>query len=106
MTRNGIPEENVILFAYDDIAFNSSNPIPGAIFNKPNGENVYNAGAIDYRGEAVTPQNFLNVLTGDQTVGGNGKVLRSTTASKVFVFFTDHGAPGLIAFPTSYLYAD
>lgn len=55
VTRNGIPEENVILFAYDDIAFNSMNPIPGAIFNQPNGENVYNAEAIDYRGAAVTP---------------------------------------------------
>jgi legumain len=54
----------------------------------------------------VTPENFLKVLTGDPTTGGNGKVLKSTTASKVFVFFADHGAPGFIAFPTKYLYAD
>jgi legumain len=45
-------------------------------------------------------------MTGEKTTGGNGKVLQSTADSKVFVFFSDHGAPGLIAFPTSYLYAD
>ncbi len=37
--------------------------------------------------------------------GGNGKVLNSTSASKVFINFSDHGAPGLIAFPNEYLYA-
>ena len=106
MADNGIPESNVILFAYDDIANSSSNPIPGEIFNKPNGPNVYNSSAIDYKGAAVTPQNFIDALTGEPTTGGNGKVLKSDSSSKVFVFFTDHGAPGLIAFPSSYLYAD
>jgi legumain len=37
---------------------------------------------------------------------GTGKVLKSDSNSKVFFFFSDHGAPGLIAFPTKYLYAD
>ena len=37
---------------------------------------------------------------------GTGKVLKSNENSKVFMFFSDHGAPGLIAFPSQYLYAD
>lgn len=37
---------------------------------------------------------------------GNGKVLKSNENSKVFVYFTDHGGRGLIAFPNKYLYAD
>jgi legumain len=82
------------------------NPIPGAIFNAPHGENVYNKEAIDYRGDAVTPENFLNVLMGEPTTGGNGRVLQSTADSKVFVFFSDHGAPGMICFPRDMLYAD
>jgi legumain len=106
ITKNGIPESNVILFAYDDIANNLNNPLPGTVYNSPNGENVYNKAAIDYSGVDVTPENFLAALTGDPTTGGNGKVLQSDEESKVFVFFTDHGAPGLIAFPSSYLYAD
>ena len=57
----------------------------------------------------MTPTNFLNVLKGDAAAmakKGNGKVLKSNANSKVFVNFADHGAPGLIAFPSSYLYAD
>lgn len=37
---------------------------------------------------------------------GTGKVLKSNSESKVFIYFTDHGAPGLLAFPNKYLYAD
>lgn len=33
-------------------------------------------------------------------------MLKSNANSKVFINFADHGAPGLIAFPSSYLYAD
>jgi legumain len=63
---------------------------------------------IDYSGSAVTPANFLAILKGDaaSVKGGNGKVLKSNATSKVFINFADHGAPGLIAFPSSYLYAD
>jgi len=37
---------------------------------------------------------------------GSGKVLRSDANSKVFINFADHGATGLIAFPSDVLYAD
>lgn len=98
---NGIPDENIIVMAYDDIANNSRNPFPGKMFNQPTaagveGKDVYEGCKIDYSGTDVNPANFLNVLTGT----GNGKVLKSTADDNVFVFFSDHGAPGLIAFPT------
>lgn len=50
----------------------------------------------------------MAILKGDATgvKGGNGKVLKSDKRSKVFVNFADHGAPGLIAFPSEYLYAN
>merc|ERR1711871_1677828 len=41
-------------------------------------------------------QNFMDVLTG----AASGKKLASTSEDNVFVFFSDHGAAGLIAFPT------
>jgi hypothetical protein len=46
-------------------------------------------------------------MTGDAETAG-GKVLTSDKNTKLFVNFSDHGAPGLIAFPGSsgYLYAD
>ncbi len=37
---------------------------------------------------------------------GSERVLESTSSDNVFLFFADHGAPGLIAFPSKYLYAD
>jgi legumain len=109
MKNNGIPEDQIIVFAYDDIANSPSNPYPGKVFNKPNGEDVYAGCNIDYRGSAVTPANFLSAIKGDAAALaglGSGKVLKSNSNSKVFINFSDHGAPGLIAFPSSYLYAD
>jgi legumain len=108
MKKNGIPESNIITMAYDDVANDPENPFPGKIFNKPNGQDVYAGCNIDYKGDSVTPSNFLSILKGDTAgvKGGNGKVLKSTADSKVFVYFADHGAPGLIAFPNEYLYAN
>lgn len=37
---------------------------------------------------------------------GTGRVLTSTTADNVFIYFADHGGSGLIAFPSEYLYVD
>jgi len=172
----GIPAENVIVLAVDDIAHNSENPFPGKMFNKPTpkdtpGVDVYKGCKIDWSGKDVTPANFVKVLTGGDgihaealvesstapgisnssssatcsssqragcareetccctrsfffncqssaccssgsTCGSQGcvapgpspsppthKVLKSTTKSKVFVNFVDHGGVGLIGFP-------
>ena len=37
---------------------------------------------------------------------GTGRVLESTANDNVFMFFSDHGAPGIMAFPSKYLYAN
>ena len=37
-------------------------------------------------------------MVGDESAGG--KVLKSSSNSKVFFFFSDHGAPGLVGMPT------
>lgn len=101
LKQRGIPEEQIIVFAYDDIASNSQNPFPGKLFNKIDGDDVYEGCKIDYRGADINPQKFLQVLKGE----GNGKVLQSNSNSRVFINFSDHGAPGLIAFPRGELYA-
>jgi len=101
----GIPESNIITMAYDDIASSRSNPFPGQLFNKPTaagtpGVDVYAGFNIDYKGKDVTPENFMKVLTGT----ASGKNLASTSDDNVFVFFSDHGAAGLIAFPQGTLH--
>ncbi|XP_049755448.1 legumain [Elephas maximus indicus] len=105
--RHGIPDEQIIVMMYDDIANYEDNPTPGVVINRPNGTDVYNNVLKDYTGEDVTPQNFLAVLRGDAEAvkgKGSGKVLKSGPRDHVFVYFTDHGAPGLLAFPSDDLH--
>ncbi|KAK6024953.1 peptidase C13 family protein [Ostertagia ostertagi] len=105
LKRHGIADENIIVMMYDDIAKNQQNPYPGKMFNKPHGDNVYEGLKIDYKGSSVTPKNFLNILKGNASgvEGGNGRVIESNPNDRIFVFFTDHGAVGLIAFPDEML---
>lgn len=78
--------------------------------NHPNGTNVYTFGCdncpdnIDYTGGDVTAENFLRVLNGT----AHGRSLKNATRhDEVFVYFSDHGAQGLVAMPVGDpLYAD
>ncbi|KAM7403561.1 hypothetical protein PAMA_004151 [Pampus argenteus] len=99
--KNGIPDEQIVVMMYDDLAQNEENPTPGVVINRPNGTDVYKGVPKDYTGNDVTPENFLAVLKGNssQVKGGSGKVLKSGPKDHVFVYFTDHGAPGILAFP-------
>jgi len=110
MKKNGIPEEQIIVIAYDDIAQSTENPYPGKLFNKPTaagtpGVDVYAGCKIDYKGAEATAETLMKVLYGDSSAGG--KVLKSNQDSRVFFNFADHGGVGLIAMPVGpYLYAD
>jgi len=111
MKSHGIPEDQIIHLSYDDVANSPENIFPGKLFNKPTaagtpGVDVYEGCKIDYRGNNVTAANVINVLKGD-AAAAKGPVLKSNENSKVFFYFADHGAPGLIAMPVGdYLYAD
>ena len=112
MLENGIPRDQIIHLAYDDIADSRYNPFPGQLFNKPTdagtpGVNVYDQSEIDYTGSEVNKSNFLKVLLGDDTA--SGPVLKSNENSRVFVYFVDHGGAGLICTPQGsqdWIYAD
>jgi len=106
--KNNIPDSNIVVMMYDDLAKDKENPTPGIIINHPNGQDVYKGVPHDYTGKTVTPKNFLNVLLGKKDVMqgvGSSKVLESGPDDNVFIYFTDHGATGLVAFPNGVLYA-
>lgn len=105
LISNGIPQDNIILIVYDDIAQNKNNPFKGKVFNKPDpkgeGEDVYANAKIDYKGNDVSSTVFIDVITGNKKgVKGKGteRVLNSGPNDRVFIYMTDHGAPGLVAF--------
>jgi len=98
-------EDKIITMMYNDVANSTDNPFPGKLFNEPGGPDVYEGIVVDYQGEDVTAETFLNVLTGrKQGATENGKVLESSCdkngGDNVFVYFSDHGATGLICMPT------
>ncbi|XP_051886244.1 legumain [Pristis pectinata] len=100
--QHGIPDERIIVMMYDDLAENDENPTRGIIINRPNGTDVYKGVVKDYVQENVTPELFLAVLRGDEKAvkgKGSGKVLKSGPKDHVFVYFADHGADGILAFP-------
>ncbi|KAG7461613.1 hypothetical protein MATL_G00192930 [Megalops atlanticus] len=105
---NGIPDEQIIVMMYDDIAYNKENPFKGNIINEPNGSNVYEGVLKDYTGNDVSAENFLAVLEGDEssvTKRGPKKVIKSGSNDTIFVYLSDHGSNGIFAFPKSTLYA-
>lgn len=125
LKNGGLKDENIVVFMYDDIANNEENPRPGTIINRPEGGDVY-AGVPkvflchyllsfvgkwwdsishswsyslqDYVGEEVTVDNFFAVLLGDKTAltGGTGKVVDSGPNDHIFIFYSDHGGPGVL----------
>ena len=66
MKRLGIPDSNIILMLADDVACNARNKVPGCVYHSSGrtldlyGDNI----EVDYRGNEVTVENFLRVLTG------------------------------------------
>lgn len=100
----GIPDERIIVMQFDDLAKNPVNPFPGKVINHPTdkgtpGIDVYAGCKTDYSGKAVTPDNFVAVLTGDASKTGGRPVLQSGAGDRVFINFVDHGGTGIIAFP-------
>jgi legumain len=110
LKKGGLKDENIVVFMYDDIADSPDNPRPGVIINHPSGGDVYAGVPKDYTGKDVNANNFLAALLGNRsavTGGGSGKVVASGPADHVFVYYSDHGGPGVLGMPSSddYLYA-
>ncbi|VVB09035.1 unnamed protein product [Arabis nemorensis] len=109
LKKGGLKEENIVVFMYDDIAKNKENPRPGVIINSPHGEDVYNGVPKDYTGEDVNVDNLFAVILGNRTAlkGGSGKVVDSVPNDHIFIYYSDHGGPGVLGMPTSpHLYAN
>ncbi|KAM1049904.1 hypothetical protein ACFX2I_031627 [Malus domestica] len=108
LKKGGLKDENIIVFMYDDIAYNPENPQQGVIINKPNGHDVYKGVPKDYTGDHVNARNLYAVILGDKSAltGGSGKVLSSGPNDHVFIYYADHGSVGLLGMPSDYVYAE
>ncbi|CAI8612579.1 unnamed protein product [Vicia faba] len=101
LKKGGLKDENIIVFMYDDIAFNPENPRPGVLINHPNGSDVYHGVPKDYIGDEGNEKNLFAVLSGNKSAvkGGSGKVLESGPNDTIFIFYADHGSTGFVGLP-------
>lgn len=97
---------------YNDVALDPKNPYPGKLFNRPSslgGKDVFKGCKMSYTGADVNPEVFLNVIQGNSGAVrgiGSGEALNSTENDDVFINFVDHGAPGLVAFPSKEMHRE
>ncbi|MFQ6644748.1 hypothetical protein Gotur_019645 [Gossypium turneri] len=98
LRNGGVKEENIITFMYDEIAYNEENPRPGIIINNPHGNDVYKGVPKDYTGENVAVNNFFAAILGNKSAltGGSGKVVNSGPNDHIFIYYSDHGGPGVL----------
>lgn len=95
-----IPEKNIFLMCYDDLAQSSENPFKGQIFHTTtHDKNVYpGSDKINYKGDQTTAANLYDVLTDK---------LQSTSSDYLFIFYDNHGGSGILGAPAGpYIYAD
>ncbi|QIW97657.1 hypothetical protein AMS68_003175 [Peltaster fructicola] len=117
--RLGIPDSQIILMLPDDMACNPRNSFPGSVFNDKNRElDVYDDTGmgqseeqtmegmggieVDYRGNEVTVENFIRLLT-DRWPASHPPSKRLTTdeRSNILIYMTGHGGNEFLKFQDS-----
>ncbi|KAM3425261.1 hypothetical protein BST61_g7210 [Cercospora zeina] len=113
--RLGIPDSQIILMLPDDMACNPRNSFPGSVFNdksrqldlyddQGSRENKAGMGGIevDYRGNEVTVENFIRLLT-DRWPASHptSKRLMTDDRSNILIYMTGHGGNEFLKFQDS-----
>jgi len=98
----GIPDSHIILMLADDIPCDSRNPEPNSVVCQR--ENLFPSSVeVDYRGNDVTVDNFIRVLTGRHVVGTppNRRLPyydRQGQRPNILLYLTGHGGDKFIKF--------
>lgn len=99
LRQGGFDDDHIILMSADEFPTNSRNPVKNSMYatSVAAGPSLYNATAqIDYRGDDVTVQNFVNVLTG--RAAKSLPVLQSNKDSNVLIYLSGHGGDEFFKF--------
>lgn len=102
--RLGIPDSNIILMLADDMACNPRNMFPGTVYSNADRKlDLYGDGIeVDYRGDEVSVENFIRLLTGRVLEGTpRSKRLMTDERSNIFVYMTGHGGEEFLKFQDS-----
>lgn len=99
--RLGIPDSQIILMLPEDTPCNPRNSKPGTVFNEMYHHlNLYGEDVeVDYRGDEVSVDNFLRLLTGRHPPNTpRNKRLLSDSMSNIFIFISGHSGDEFIKF--------
>ena len=90
LKQHGYDDDHIVLVCEDDLAYNSKNPEQGVLRVRDDGENLYEAAAVDYRLSDLTAEDIGDILQGKQS-DRLPKVLHADADDNVFVFWSSHG---------------
>lgn len=95
LISRGFKTSQIGLYAFDDVVTMELNPYQGQLFHSIDHKvNIYpGASAINYRGFDVTAQSFYDAIT----------KLPTTIEDYVFMYYDNHGGPGVIENPADYI---
>lgn len=110
LRQGGMPDDHIILMLADDMACNPRNVFQASVFNDMEHTlNVYGEDVeVDYRGEEVTVENFIRILT-SKTVffvildrlpkeTPRSKRLLSDEGSNILIYMSGHGGDNFLKF--------
>jgi len=99
--RLGIPDSQIILMLAEDIPCNPRSGQPGRVFRENiRSDNLYGEDVeVDYRGDEVSIENFLRLLTGrhDPSTPRNKRLL-TDSMSNILIYLTGHSGDEFIKF--------
>lgn len=102
LRAGGIPPEHIISLQYGDVPWDSENPYPGKLFNRPTGSRPGHDVNHDFRptfgNASVTAEQFLDAL--QCSSGSSSPCVASTSpTASLFIFWAGHGGDGLLFMP-------
>ena len=102
LKQHGYQDDHIVLICEDDVARNPKNSHPGELRISDTGANLYDDDAIDYRLNAIAPDDIGYILQGRYS-DHLPHVLHPDADDNILVFWSSHGAPGYLDFGSSSL---
>lgn len=97
LISNGLNDDKIIFFSAMDSWCNSRNIYKGHVVNTKH-QSYCNSSQIDFIGDDVTVENFMNVLTDDSKYLTKSQRLLSDEVSTIYIFLSGHGGDGFLKF--------
>lgn len=91
LKQHGYDDDHIVLICEDDIVYNSKNVEQGVLRVSDDGDNLYDASAIDYKLSDLSPDDMGDILQGIQSERLS-QVIDADDNDNVFVFWSSHGS--------------